>query len=184
MSEALVQPSNVVYATFAGPIDQTAVQRVFNGVAAGMANKVEAIHMLFQSFGGSVGDGVCLYNYFRSLPLDLTLYNVGNISSAATVAFLGAKRRKTSAYATFMVHKAQSPGMPATAERLHAIAHSVVVDDQRLEAILRQDLRLTDDQWAVHRVADLWLTAQEAADCGLAELGEFAPPPGTQIYNV
>ena len=175
---------NSVYAVFAGAIDQAAVQRIFQGITGASASGVNDIHLLFQSFGGTVGDGVCLYNFFRSLPIDLTLYNVGNVSSAATTAFLGAKKRKASTYATFMVHRVQSPGQPATSERLHAIAHSVVADDERTEAILRQHLTLNDDQWLVHRNADLWLTAKEAASCGLAEIGEFCPPIGSKIFNV
>jgi ATP-dependent protease ClpP protease subunit len=32
---------------------------------------------------------------------------------------------------------------------------------------------------------DLWLTGEEAVECGLAtEVEEFAPPKGTIIYNV
>jgi ATP-dependent Clp protease protease subunit len=177
-------PSNIAYAVFAGPIDQAAVQRIFAGITTGTVNKVEEVHVLFHSHGGNVADGVCLYNFFRSLPLNLVLYNVGHVCSAATIAFLGAKKRKTSAYATFMIHRTQSVPQAATAERLHAIAHSVVADDERTEAILRQSLTLTDDQWAVHRSADLWLTAKEAVACGLAEIGEFAPPPRTIIHNI
>lgn len=176
--------TNSVYAVFAGPIDQAAVQRIFAGITTATANKIESIHLLFQSYGGTVSDGVCLYNFFRSLPLNLILYNVGNVSSAATIAFLGANKRKTSAYATFMIHRTQSPAQAATAERLHAITHSVIADDERTEAILRSGLTLTEDQWAVHKSADLWLTAKEAVTCGLAEIEEFAPPAQTVIFNI
>jgi ATP-dependent Clp protease, protease subunit len=176
--------SNEVYATFAGAIDQSALQRIFQGISGAMANSVSHIHLLFHSLGGGVSDGICLYNYFRSLPIDLTLYNVGGVSSIATIAFLGAKKRKASTYATFMIHRTQSPAQSATSERLNAIAHSVIADDERTEAILRQHLKLTEDQWAVHRNADLWLTAKEAHECGLTEIGEFAPPPRTVIFNV
>jgi ATP-dependent Clp protease, protease subunit len=181
MTEAL---TNSVYAVFAGPIDQAAVHRIFQGVTGASQNKIENIHLLFQSYGGAVSDGVCLYNFFRSLPTNLTLYNVGNVSSAATIAFLGAKKRKTSAYATFMVHRTQSPAQSASAERLHAITHGVIADDERTEAILRQALTLSEDQWAVHRSADLWLTAKEAEACGLTEIGEFAPPAQTLLWNI
>jgi ATP-dependent Clp protease protease subunit len=176
--------TNEVYATFAGPIDQSSIQRIFQGLAGAMTTGVTHVHLLFQSLGGAVSDGICLYNYFRAVPIDLTLYNVGGVSSIATIAFLGAKKRKTSAYATFMIHRTQSPAQSATSERLNAIAHSVVADDERTEAILRQHLKLSKDQWAVHKNADLWLTAKEAINCGLAEGGEFAPPPRTPIFNV
>jgi ATP-dependent Clp protease protease subunit len=183
-SDVPTPPASVVYAIFAGFIDQSAVQRIFQGVCAAITNRIQHIHLLFQSYGGTVGDGVCLYNFFRGLPIGLTLYNVGNVSSAAVIAYLGAHERKTSAYATFMVHRTQSPQQAASAERLHAIAHSVVADDERTEAILRQHLTLSEDQWAIHRTAELWFTAKEAELCGLAEIGEFAPPLGSMLFQV
>ena len=184
MTEQIDPETNSVYAVFAGGIELSAVQRIFQGITGASTAGVNDIHLLFQSFGGSVADGVCLYNFFRSLPISLTLYNVGSVTSAATTAYLGAQKRKVSAHATFMVHRVQSPGQPATAERLHAITQSVIADDERTEAIIRQHLTLTDDQWLIHRNADLWFTAKEAVACGLAEIGEFAPPAGSKIFNV
>jgi ATP-dependent Clp protease protease subunit len=58
---------------------------------------VTELHLLIQSSGGMVGDGISLYNFFRSLPLDLHVYNTGTVASIAAIAFLGAKRRYTSA---------------------------------------------------------------------------------------
>jgi ATP-dependent Clp protease protease subunit len=186
MADLLTKPAaSEVYAVFAGPIDQGAVQRIFAGIAGVTSNKIECVHLLWQSGGGNVGDSVCLYNFFRALPVDLTLYNVGSIASGAVIAYLGAKKRKTSATATFMVHRTQSPLQSATAERLHALAHSVTLDDERTEAILREHIKLSDEKWAVHRAADLWLSAKEAVECNLAdEIGDFSPPVGTQVYNL
>jgi len=62
---------------------------------------------------------------------------------------------------------------------------NVALDDQRTEAILRERLKMPDDLWDVHRIADLWLSADEAVKYGLAtEIGDFAPPLGTQVYNL
>lgn len=174
-----------VYAVFAGAIDQPTVQRIFAGVAGVTAGKIGHVHLLWQSMGGNVADGICLYNFFRTLPVDLTLYNVGSVASAACIAYLGAKHRKTSAHATFMIHRTQSVPQIATAERLQALAHSVALDDERIEAILRGHMKLPEEKWAVHQATDLWLSAKEAVDSNLAQaIGEFAPPIGTQIYNL
>jgi ATP-dependent Clp protease protease subunit len=178
-------PAQEVYAAFAGNIDQVAVQKIFQGFGGAMTNNISGVHLLFQSAGGIVGDGVCLYNFFRALPINLTLYNVGTICSAAVIAYLGAKKRKTSTYATFMVHRPQSPLQTATADRLQAIAHSVAIDDKRTESILRKHIILPDEKWAVHSIADLWLSAQDAVVCNLAdEIGEFAPPIGQQVFVI
>lgn len=193
MSDATPQPTPVpqvsehqpVYATFVGVIDQAALQRIFNGVSGAMQRGVPGVHMLFQSTGGTVSDGVALYNYLRVLPIEVSLYNVGTVSSIAALAYLGAKVRKTSARATFMLHRTQVTLQNVRAERLHGISTSIRMDDERTEKILRTHLKLSKKLWAVHEVADLWLSADEALECGLAtEIGEFAPPPGTMIFSV
>jgi ATP-dependent Clp protease, protease subunit len=179
------QPKNEVYAIFAGVIDQQAVQRIFGGIAAASNNSVDHIHLMIQSTGGNVGDGVCLYNLFRTLNMGLTVYNCGQISSIATLVFLGAKERKTSAHATFMIHRTYANPMGATSDRLQTVAQTLVLDDQRTEAIFREALKLSDDQWASHKYTELWFTADDAIKCKLAtEIGEFAPPIGQKIFTL
>jgi ATP-dependent Clp protease protease subunit len=173
------------YAVFSGMIDQLAVQRIFNTVALATQNGFNSIHLLFQSGGGFVADGVCLFNFFRSLPIDLTIYNAGSIQSIATIIYLGAKRRKVSTFGTFMIHRTHTTTQLSTADQLQAIAQNLTLDDQRTEAILRQYLTLADDRWTAHKVSDLCFNAEDAVRIGLAhEIDEFAPPHGQQIFNV
>ena len=53
-------PPAEAYAVFSDNINQDSVKRVFNGLAGAMANKIAHVHLLFQSSGGFVGDGICL----------------------------------------------------------------------------------------------------------------------------
>jgi ATP-dependent protease ClpP protease subunit len=78
-----------VYFIFSALIDQLAVQRFFALTACAMQDGIEEIHLLMQSVGGNVGDGVCLYNFFRALPIEVSIYNCGHISSAGVTAYLG-----------------------------------------------------------------------------------------------
>lgn len=181
------QAPNEVWAAFAGVIDQAAVNRFIGALAQATvpANKVDRVHLLFQTTGGTVADGVCLYNFLHHLAIEICLYNVGTVASAGALAYLGAKTRKVSATATFMLHRTQATPLSATAERLQALGKSVMLDDERTEAILKTHLKLPNDLWDVHKVTDLWLSAEEAVKYGLAtEIGDFAPPKGTQIFYV
>jgi ATP-dependent Clp protease protease subunit len=178
------QPPNEVYGIFAGPIDQGAVSRVGNAAAITTNNNVTHIHLAFQTAGGNVSDGVALYNIFRSIPIALTLYNIGSVQSAGVTAFLGAPTRFVSPHGTFMIHRTTSPAIGATSERLEAMAQSVVIDDCRTEAIFAsENLNLTKKQKEIHRFADLWLSSDEAVKAGLADaVKEFAPPNGTKLF--
>src|SRR5437773_8519203 len=110
MSTSLTPPApqplpKIVYGMFCGILDGPAVARIQNNIAVATQMNVEHIHLLFQSDGGGVGNGVSLYYLFKALPFDLTIYNAGAVSSAALIAYLGAKHRKTSAGGTFLIHR-------------------------------------------------------------------------------
>lgn len=185
MSEETPQAPDEIYATFSGIIDSLACNRILNSTAEATRIGVKHIHLLFHSHGGSVADGVALYNYFRALPIDLTLYNVGTVASSAVIAYLGAKNRRTSIYGSFMIHRTTIMSNAATTERLQALANNVIIEDTRTEAILRSHITLSEANWDVHRVADFWLNAQDAITAGIADgIGEFSPPLGTKIFSV
>jgi ATP-dependent Clp protease protease subunit len=115
-----------VYGIFSGPIDQAGTQRLANGLTTSSANNVKSVHLMFQSQGGGIGEGICLHNLFQSLPFDLTLYNGGSVASIAVIAYLGAKRRKVSAYASFMIHRTQTTTTAANTQTVKTFAESAV----------------------------------------------------------
>jgi ATP-dependent protease ClpP protease subunit len=76
----------VVYASFAGAIDQATLSRIFQGFDFATQNGAQELHVLFQSAGGNVDESVALYNFLRTFPLELHFYNTGAVQSGATLA--------------------------------------------------------------------------------------------------
>jgi ATP-dependent Clp protease, protease subunit len=178
-------PDTQAYAVFCGQIDQASVQRIFQTLTSAIGNRFNHFHLLFQSTGGYVGDGVCLYNFFRALPMDLTVYNVGSIQSIGVIAYLGAKHRKTSPHATFMIHRTFFSPQVATSHSLKSSLEALKLDDDRTESILRQYLRLPEAKWEALQSQDLFFSGEDAVKLGFADgIGEFAPPPGNLIFNI
>jgi ATP-dependent Clp protease protease subunit len=173
------------YAVFCGGIEQATAQKIVSGLTGAMARKAKHVHVLFQTAGGYVGDGVFLYNFFRTIPIELTLYNSGQISSAGVIAFLGAGHRKTSPNATFMIHRSTNTAQFATSTKLQHIAKSLILDDQRSEAILKNHVNLPPELWAEIEHRDLYISGAEGVSFNMAdEIGEFSPPAGSQVYNL
>lgn len=175
-----------IYATLAGRIDEAVVQRVFDQMANAVSGKVKRFHLMLQSTGGIINDGIALYNYLRCLPIELITYNAGTVQSIAVSIFLAANKRKASRSATFMIHKATfySSG-PTTSIQLSAATQSLKVDDDRIERILKQYIRLPEEKWDAHRFVDIFITAEEALQYGLIdEITDFAPPPGATLINI
>jgi ATP-dependent protease ClpP protease subunit len=114
-----------------------------------------------------------------------SILNAGAVQSIAAIAYLGAKKRKTSKHGTFMIHRTGSGSQPATRARLKGIEKSLALDDERMESILKEHITLDDAEWNKFDLQELYFSAEEAKKIGFAhEIGEFSPPPGIQIYNI
>jgi ATP-dependent Clp protease protease subunit len=173
-----------VYMMFCGGIDQAAAQRIMNGINIASQQK-QNVHLLLQSTGGLIGDGVCLYNYLRGCPADVALYNVGTVSSIAIVAYLGATARVANQYSTFMIHSATAPAVPMNTVNIEAAAKSLNIDDERIKKILESHIAIDDGQWSHLRHHELWFTAPDAVKSGIATIiGDFSPPKGSPVYTL
>ena len=125
-----------------------------------------------------------LYNALKKLSVEIVLYNAGQVASAATLAYLGAHSRKTTANAVFMIHKSTYNPNASGADKLKAVADNLAIDDIRVEEILRNHLRLPDELWTQFRFHDVYLNGTDAVAYGMAdEIGEFSPPPGIRVLN-
>jgi ATP-dependent Clp protease protease subunit len=174
------------YYTLSGDVNSHMVQRVFEAAAEMSADGVTTAHLLLQSHGGFISDGICIYNFLANLPVRFVTYNAGAVASIAVTVFLAGQRRHASPTARFMLHKSHaSPPGGAGPDTLQIIAEGLKADDRRTESILRRFVRLSDAQWSVHAHSDLHLTAETALQAGLIDsIASFSPPPGARIVGI
>jgi ATP-dependent protease ClpP protease subunit len=173
-----------LWAIYCGDINAANVSKLIGGLTVVASSGTKRVHILFQSWGGFIGDGVFLYNALKKLSIEIVLYNAGQVASAATLAYLGAHSRKTTANAVFMIHKSTYNPNAAGADKLKAAADNLAIDDIRVEEILRSHLKLPEELWTQFRFHDVYLTGKDAVTYGMAEeIGEFSPPAGTKVLN-
>jgi ATP-dependent Clp protease, protease subunit len=174
------------YATFAGLLDQSSLMRIFNSFTGATHQGYGTIHLLFQSSGGIIGDGVSLYNFFLAFPLEFHIYNAGAVQSVAVPAYLGARYRHVSKHGTFMIHKTFFPAQSGIkASKLKALSDLAASEDVRVESIIKERSSVPADRWIQHALNDVTFNAQEAVDFGIAQdIREWAVPDGTQMYNI
>lgn len=97
----------IIYINYNADIDEAKTNAVIvavNGLVLGGYNEV---YFLINSNGGSINAGIALYNYLRTLPIKVTMHNMGMIASIATVVFLAGDDRYACPHATFLFHGAQ-----------------------------------------------------------------------------
>jgi ATP-dependent Clp protease protease subunit len=181
-----LQLPKTVFATFVGQIDQQSLPRLFQSFSLAINAGVQDLHLLFQSPGGMIADGIALYNFFGALPFNLHIYNSGSVQSVAVISYLGATTQFVSKHANFMIHKSHFPSPDrGNAAKLGALAESLMAEDARIEAILKTHTNIPAETWALHALQDVYLTAQQSVDYGIAdEIREFDIPHGAQAYNI
>jgi len=177
----------VVYATFSGLIDAQSITRIFNAVGNATQNGVTEVHLLFQSAGGIINDGISLYNFVRGLSIELHMYNAGAVQSVAVLPFIAAKHRHVSEHGVFFLHKsAFTPLAVATeAAQFKALYDSLIADDVRTEVIIKAYTKIPASKYPVRRGRGITIGAQDAVNFGIADdICEFTVPPGNQTFNI
>jgi ATP-dependent Clp protease protease subunit len=186
MSEDQVKQHKEAWFTLSGDVNSDMVHRVFEAVAGMTEDGIETAHVLVQSNGGYVSDGLCLHNFLANAPVEFVMYNGGAVASIAVILFLAGTRRYASETARFMIHKSHATASPGSRpDALNIIVEGLRADDARTESILRKHIELTPEQWGIHQYGDLHLTGRDAATAGLVdEVRDFAPPKGAPLRNI
>ena len=186
MNGEQTNPSNEAWFTLSGDVNSDMVHRVFESVAAMAADGIDTAHVLVQSNGGYVSDGLCLYNFLANSPVEFVMYNGGAVASIAVIVYLAGTRRYASDTARFMVHKSHATASPgARPDALNIIVEGLRADDARTESILRRHIELTPEQWAIHQYSDLHLTSRDARTARMINaVADFAPPKGARLRNI
>ncbi|HEU4851363.1 MAG TPA: ATP-dependent Clp protease proteolytic subunit [Telluria sp.] len=186
MTEANEEKEIEAWYTLSGDVNSDMVHRMFEAIAEMTEDGVETAHILLQSNGGYVSDGLCLYNYMANAPIEFVMYNAGAVASIACTVFLAGTRRYCSSTARFMVHKSHATASPGSRpDALNIIVEGLRADDARTEQILRQKIELTPEQWAIHQYSDLHLNSTDAKTAGMVhDVRDFAPPKGKRVRNI
>lgn len=177
VDEKVLEKPTEIWVTFAGLIDLPISRGVLNVFTRAAFDGIRTVHFLIQSQGGDVNEGVFLYNLISGLPMDVIAYNIGFVGSAAATAYLGAKKRIVSPNGVFLLHKVTAGiGRAGNVKNLKAIVDGITLDDARTENIIKAHLSLTKKQFSVHAHSDLYLSAKQSIECGLAtQMGDFKP---------
>lgn len=95
------------YIRFMAPVLPVTVDSLLKIIDKKFKEKNERIHLLLSSPGGSVFDGLSLYNFLRGAPFEVYTYNFGSVDSIGVVIFCAGNRRFSVPHARFLIHGVQ-----------------------------------------------------------------------------
>lgn len=178
----------MIYVKFSSPINPQTSQNLMNFLSQQINNGQKEFYFLFASQGGSVNDGVVLYNFMRALPAKIIMHNIGAIDSIANVIFLAAEERYCNPNSSFLFHGVGFDIIQPIRMDEKDLKEKIAIierDQKSIAGIISERTKLKEDQ-----VMEMFLRAktknpEEAKDLGLIKDIKLAQvPEGSQIISL
>ena len=152
------QNAELVYISFSAEINPSTTEILINIMAECSNRNVQKVYLLFSTSGGSVMNGINLYNVLKGMPFELIIHNVGNIDSIGNAVFLASEQRYASSEATFMFHGVGFDSQPQERleqKNLEEKLNNVLSDQRRIGSIIARHTNLN-----INQIATLFKQAQ------------------------
>jgi len=177
-----------VYISFSAEIVPKTSEALL-AVLAQQANEgVKEVHLMLSTPGGSVMNGINLYNVMRAMPFHLITHNVGNIDSIGNAVFLAGEERYACPQATFMFHGVGfdiNQGIRLEEKLLRERLGSLLADQTRIADIIKQRTKLDPGE-----IGNLFLEAQTKdaayarANGIIHDIRDVKIPDGTPVFQL
>ncbi|SRR5258708_2057708 len=174
---------------FHGPISHPATTKLRNALCGGIIErlpngkrKFDKVCLFFNSGGGSIDDGLSLFGFLRSFPLELTTINVGTVASIAIAPFLAGKIRIALPHSLFHFHDFEWNYAGAhNLTRLEYLDHTQILTASRdvVFELLKENTSLTDSDFEKLKLLDIPMIkdATFAKEKGIVHEVNISPSP-------
>ena len=178
----------MIYVKFSSPINPQTAQNLMNFLIDRINLGEKEFYFLISSPGGTVNDGVVLYNFIKALPVKIVMHNIGIIDSIANVVFLSSPERYCTPNSSFLFHgvgfdiiQPQRLDEKELREKLLVIER----DQKSIAGIISERTKLTEEN-----VMEMFFRAKtknpiEAKDIGMVhEIKAVNIPENTKIFSL
>jgi ATP-dependent Clp protease protease subunit len=158
------------YIRFMAPVDPRTTDSLFQIFDKKLKEKVERLHLMISSPGGTVFHGLSVYNFLKGAPLEVYTYNFGSVDSIGVVIFCSGSRRFSVPHARFLIHGVQAhfPGNQTFAEQdLEERLKGLKIDYTNIARVIADTAQKPTDKVLDDMNSRTTLNPQEAKDYGL-----------------
>jgi len=179
------QQNQVVIRFMAGVNDQTVnllITNIENKIREGKNNFL----LLISSPGGFVAPGIAVFNYLKSLPINIETHNFGNVDSIASMLYCCGSKRTCSENASFLIHSVAWNGNGGFEEkRLKEFVKGLQVDRKNISEIIAKSCNKNQKQIQKIMFIGSHLDAEKAKKLGLVhEIKEPKINSGSEIISI
>lgn len=173
------------YVSFSADVNLSTTETLIALMAMFANERARHVYLMLSTPGGSVREGINLYNVLRAMPFRLTTHNVGGVDSIGTAVFLAGDTRYASPHTSFMFHGVgfTAPGQRLEEKFLRERLDGIEADHRRIGGILQERTQITEAS-----VSELFVQAQTKDAEAAAALGivhavqEVRVPDGVPVH--
>lgn len=181
------QPPQIVYVSFSAEINANTTESLLATMSNCANQKVPEVYLAISTPGGSVMNGMNLYNMLRAMPFRLTTHNVGNVDSIGNAIFLAGETRYACPHSTFMFHGVgfDIQNLRLEESKCREVLASILAEHKRIGTVIRERTNLHD-----RAIRALFREAQTkdaafAAGCGIVhEIRDLQIPSGVPVVSL
>ena len=136
----------------------------------GWENPEEDIHLYINSPGGSVLDGMAIYDTMQLIKPDVSTVCIGKAASMGAVLLSGGAKGKRycTLNSTVLIHQVMG-GIQGSASDIEITAHEILRLRQRLNTILSENCNQPFDRVSRDSDRDFWMDAETAVEYGIVD---------------
>jgi ATP-dependent protease ClpP protease subunit len=177
-----------VYVIFSAEINPSTAEALLATLSQCANQGVSEVYLILSTPGGTVMNGLNIYNVIRGMPFRTITHNAGNVDSIGNAIFLAGEERYAAPHSTFMFHGVGvdvGGGMRLEEKLLRERLDSILADQTRIGAIIQERSQLTAEQVeALFREAQT-KDATYAASTGIVdEIRDVEIPAGSTIVSL
>ncbi len=178
----------VVYISFSAEITPQTTESLIAVVGNCVNEGHKHAYIMISTPGGTVMNGINIYNVLRALPIEITMHNVGNVDSIGNVVFLAGQNRYACPHSTFMFHGVgfDTPG-PIRLEQamMEEKTLSILTEHKRIGTIMEEHTTLSAEQIAELFKGQRTEDSAYAVGCGIvSEIRDVNIPEGAPIVSL
>lgn len=177
----------IIFISFSAEINQNTTESFMELLANQLNRGFNNFYILFSTPGGSVSNGVTLYNYLRSIPAKITMHNIGVVDSIGNLVFLAGETRYSVPNSSFLFHGVGfdiTQVMRFEEKQLKERLKNIERDQKLMSDIIAERTNLS-----IEKIKEMFLdavtkTPEEAKEVGI--INDIQPvkiPDGAQIIQ-
>ncbi len=177
---------NTAYILLCGEIEAEAVQQ-FGALLSQLPVDTDTLYLIMATNGGSVTQGIALYNLLRASQYKLIAHNIANVDSIGNIVFVAAEKRRATSHAVFLIHGVRShmDEQDMNESGLKEKLSSIEMDNKRIRKIFCERTKLSMDEMERLILDGVAEDSAYALSKGIVdEVVELVIPRGTVLHVV